>query len=190
MGSVYVLDKLDLKQHYSVDNCAEARANHPWWINAAQQVLIAGHPWDVAATEEVNFVNVVPLILRPWASALAISIKAVLTDEAGTVGISLNVALDAGPPATYTQVSLNQIALDHEDLDTVDAAPTTQAEWQAIEWYAAGSLGSSAPSGDTKASLQFTPANEWRDTYLVVSVSNAKVHDIKITPFASNNPLT
>jgi hypothetical protein len=189
----FVQDQWTIKDQ-SVVNGNEARATDPWWLDNAQKYLISGESWHVPTISDVNKTPYpvsgtahFPLYIRPWTGAIGFMVRGILTDEAGTVDITINRV--STPPTTLTELGLTNISLDHDDLIT-QTEPTTETGWQAIDWYGVGVLGSSTPSGTGKWTIQLTPSNAWTEAWIKLDLSNAVVHDVAIRTFVSQNELT
>jgi hypothetical protein len=169
---------------YTFANGAECRARHPSWLDEAQQYLVAGFPWATPAARLLDDVGEqqvlwVPYLLRPWCEFLAVGLRAVVTDAASSVTLQL-LAADG-----ITVLSLTDIVLGPEDLTTVAAVPTTQQEWNAYPWCAAGSVGWVVPPATGKGALQVSPVNAWTRTFLKLTLGLAAVNDLAVRPFAS-----
>jgi len=185
-------------QEWQRVNGASLRPTHPATLDAAQQYLMAGRAWAVPTMQDVaqakayrtgSTPRLVPVVLRPWTEYLAVSVRGVLTDQTGTVRVSLmRWVPGALPDDPGTLLSAGtDILLTQEHLPVLSGVPATLAAWQEVPWFGAGSLGAAVPVGGGQGCIQVTPANEWLPRWLYVLCSDSEVHDIAVRTFASSD---
>lgn len=176
-------------------NGAALRPAHPTTLDAAQQYLMSGRAWAVPTMQDVSLAEayrtgtaprLLPLVLRPWTEYLAISVRGVLTDQAGTVRVSLMEWVPGvlpTDPGTLVGAG-TEVLLTQEHLPVM-AIPASLADWQEVPWFGAGALGAAVPVGGGQGCIQATPDNDWIPRWLQVTVTDGEVHDIAVRTFVS-----
>jgi len=152
-----------------------ARVVHPANLDARQQYLISGWcpPQAFSQTREPgrDAVHRFPILLPPWAGGIQVAVRAIRTQESGSLSLQLRTEDEA-----QDEVALSGYLDLSAELDT-GAAPDEESDWASVSW--AGLAG--VWSGSGGLSIAITEVlNEARMVWLWVEAADCALRDVLV----------
>lgn len=177
---------------YSVANGDLASARVPLYCDMAQQFLLAGYDWSPGPSwpAQVDLFGTpayyVPIMLQPWAQFISVAVRAVGTDDASSLEISLRNSTNT------SNLSVATVTLAGFEIDSTWTATVAESDLEVtngVQWFGASVIGQTTPDADASL-LQVNPSNEYVFGWIKIATTSAYVLEVLYRTMVSRAVIT